>query len=393
MSSLSPWGWSMNGNASRAWDSYDPEEQLKLIAQAARGRRTELSGAAIMKSLADVEPQPVRWLWPGRIPLGKLTLLVGDPGLGKSILTLDLAARVSTGSDWPDGAGAKPGGVILLSAEDNLNDTVRPRLDAAGADVSRIEAVTAVILPLSEGGMQHSFNFSEDLPKLEMAIGDMPDCKLVIVDPITAYLGATDSHRNAEVRGLLAPLSEAAAKYNVAVVAVSHLRKAEGPAIYRTMGSLAFVAAARAAYAVGRDKQDPSGERRLLLPIKNNLGNDGAGLAFCLSSSEDDGKPHVVWEPQPVIASVDDLLSGHTGSANQRGTGPAVGNAKDWLLGVLASGPVAASAVYARAEEEEISNSTLDRAKRMLGVTSVRVGGVGSDGHWMWKLPNAPKRH
>ncbi|MBU0639064.1 MAG: AAA family ATPase, partial [Planctomycetes bacterium] len=252
--------------------------------------------------LADVQPELLRWLWPGCIALGKLTLLCGDPGLGKSFVTLDLAARVSSGTTWPD-LPLLPnpaGSVVLLSAEDDLADTIRPRLDAAGADATRVVAIQAVRRILVTGQTQDDyFDLTEDLPALEAAIQQVSDCRLVIIDPLTAYLGKTDSHKNAEVRAVLARLFELAARHKVAVLAVTHLNKANTlPAIYRAMGSLAFVAAARAVWAVVRDEDDETGRRRLFVPVKNNLGADETGLAYALEPAGQTAS--VQWESDPV---------------------------------------------------------------------------------------------
>jgi len=240
-----------------------------------------------------VKPEPIRWLWPGRVPLGKLTLIVGDPGLGKSFLTLDLAARVSAGEPWPDAPGAEntPGAVVLLSAEDDLADTIRPRLDAAGADVERVAA-------LSISSLQR------DLPDLEKAMHDAPGVRLVVIDPITAYLAGTDSHKNADVRSLLAPLAELAARHRVAVVAVSHLNKhVGGSALYRAQGSLAFTAAARAVWLVAKDKADVG---------------------------------RVAWEPDPVEANADEVLSIDPGAGHGRTDRD---DAADWLREALGDDP------------------------------------------------------
>ena len=160
---------------------------------------------------------------------------------------------MSNEAQWPDSSERAPlGGVVMLSAEDDAADTIRPRLDAAGADCSRVSLLAGVSrfdLEANERFLA-TFNLARDLRALEEAIESTPDCRLVVIDPISAFCGATDSHKNADVRGLLAPLSELAQRQHVAVVGVNHLNKsgAGGPAIYRTMGSLAFVAAARAAW-------------------------------------------------------------------------------------------------------------------------------------------------
>ncbi len=157
-----------------------------------------------------MEPEEKAGLLPC-IALGKLTIVAGDPGLGKSFLTLDLAARVSVGAPWPDDPHLKrtPGGVVILSAEDGLEDTIRPRLDAAGADVQRITALTGVeYRTTGEKPQELGVDLTRHLGAVEQAVKNTPGCWLVIVDPVTAYMGATDSHKNAEVRAMLLPAEQ-----------------------------------------------------------------------------------------------------------------------------------------------------------------------------------------
>ncbi|MBK8915695.1 MAG: AAA family ATPase [Phycisphaerales bacterium] len=333
-------------------------------------------GRAKLLCLADVRSSPVRWLWPGRIALGKLTMLSGDPGLGKSLLALDLAARLSAGKPWPDGAENMHdrSSVVLLSAEDDPGDTLRPRLDAAGADASRINVLTAVV---RQDGTDAHFDFSADLATLREAIVETPGCRLVIIDPISAYLGATDSHSNAEVRGVLAPLGALAADCDVAIVAITHLRKGEGPAIHRSIGSIAFVAAARAAYVVTPDQDDAGGTRRLFLPMKNNLGNDRTGLAFSVESAGDSAI--VKWSREPVTTRADD------GVAPVRSRRPSVevDAAAEWLRELLADGPRDAKEVFAAAAEAGFSGATIKRARRL---AQIRPRKRGFEGGWVWAL-------
>ncbi len=352
----------------------------QLTAAAPRVELESAPSSVHLVRLCDVQPVPKRWLWPERIALGKLTLLVGDPGLGKSFLTLDLAARISRGGPWPDDLGRPQpvGGVVLLSAEDDLGDTIRPRLDGAGADVQRIAALMGVREPTPEAGTR-PFNLAADLDRLEYAIQSTADCRLVVIDPITAYLGSVDSHKNADIRGLLAPLASMAAAHGVAVVAVSHLNKAANlPAIYRAMGSLAFVAAARATWSVVRDREDPTGARRLFLPIKNNLGNDRTGLAFRLAPSEYNSEACIAWERDPVNVQADAAMGPDTD-----GEAGAVAEAKAWLEAMLAAGPVKAKDVKTRATTDGIAHRTLDRAKTALGVVA---GPSSYGGPWVWRL-------
>lgn len=342
-----------------------------------------IDGAPVIVRLSDVRPEPVAWLWPGRIALGKLTLIAGDPGLGKSFLTLDMAARVSRGWAWPDapGVATTPGGVVLLNAEDGVADTIRPRLDAAGADVTRIVTLEAVRSVGANGRESaRAFDLSRDLSALEDAIQSVEGCRLVVIDPVAAYLGGVDSHKNAEVRGLLTPLGAIAERHGVAVVAVTHLNKsAGGPAIYRAMGSLAFAAAARAAWVVSKDRAGP--HRRLLLPIKNNIAMDTGGLAYRIEPLGVDGCPVVEWEPDPVNVSADDALAGDRGEGGGRSERD---DAAEWLVNQLAKGPQAAKDVERDASEAGYSFATVRRAKAAIGVVS-RKPAFG--GPWEWTLP------
>jgi RecA-family ATPase len=154
----------------------------------------------VLVRLADVRPEPVTWLWPGRVAAGKLALLVGDPGLGKSWISLDVDARLSAGLPWPDGGSPSAGSVLLLSAEDGVADTIRPRLDTLGADVTQVHHLAV----LRTGERDRAVQLT-DVAALELAIHRI-HARLLIIDPISAYLGSTDSHRDAEVRGLIAPL-------------------------------------------------------------------------------------------------------------------------------------------------------------------------------------------
>ncbi len=319
-----------------------------------------LIGKPVLVRLDTVEPKPIVWLWPGRIAIGKLTMLSGDPGLGKSLLTIDLSARVSIGAKWPDTSDHAPlGGVVMLSAEDDAADTIRPRLDAAGADCSRISLLTGISrFDLEENErFLATFNLARDLKALEQAIESTPDCRLVVIDPISAFCGATDSHKNSDVRGLLAPLSELAQRRQMAVVGVNHLNKsaAGGPAMYRTMGSLAFVAAARAAWAVVKDKQDPG--KRLFLPIKNNLAGDIAGLSYVVV--EQNGHPCLAWSADPVTVSADEAMATEkpdSRDAERR-------EAKTWLQTVLAHGPLAVKEIEQQAKAAGLKWATIRRGK------------------------------
>ena len=234
----------------------------------------------VIRCMADIAPEKIEWLWPGRIAIGKQTLIGGEPGLGKSQITAALAATVTTGGTWPCDEGRAPSGsVLILSAEDDAGDTIRPRLDAAGADVSAVHLISAV--RQADGKGRRTFNLQADLALLEAAIERIGNVRLVIIDPVSSYLGKTDSHKNADVRGTLEPLGDMASRLRVAVVSITHFSKGAGQsAINSFIGSIAFVAAARAAFIVTRDPDNTDPARRLFVQAKNNLAADSGGLAF-----------------------------------------------------------------------------------------------------------------
>jgi putative DNA primase/helicase len=344
----------------------------------------------IFRRLSEVQAQPIRWLWPGRFARGKVSMIAGNPGLGKSQMTASLAAIVTTGGRWPvDGGACCAGSVVFLSAEDDAADTIKPRLLAAGADTSRCYMLDAVADRDADGAPRiRSFNLQSDLDRLAALLDRIGDVALVVIDPISAYLGGTDSHKNAEVRAVLAPLAELAARHGAAVVCVSHLNKAGGnEALMRVTGSLAFVAAARAAYVVARDKDDP--ERRLFLPLKNNIGNDQVGLAFKLESCELVGgiqTSRVMWEPEPVTVTADEAMrpAEPDEERSQRD------EIADWLQDLLYPGRMKSQEVQSKAKQAGFAWRSVQRAAKEAGVV-VKREGFGPDTVTYWSLaPVAP---
>ncbi|MCX7402446.1 MAG: AAA family ATPase [Planctomycetia bacterium] len=336
--------------------------------------------APAMTCLADVEPCEVDWLWPGRFPLGRISLLVGRPGEGKSFLTTDMASRVSTGTPWPDGTDCPRGSVVLIAAEDDPGDTIRPRLDAHYADVRRIHLLTGV----RSTGKRHERMISlADVETVRQSLEMHPDCKLIIVDPIGSFLGGgVDAHRDNEVRSVLAPIAQLAKEHNVAVVVVAHRRKSVGSnADEMCLGSIAFAGIARAVWHLSRDTEDKA--RRLLLPGKNNLGREVSGLAFSII-----GEPaRISWESDPVEMTADDqLVSEKQGREQKRGPdGEATRDAENWLRSILADGPRLAKEL----NDEWVNGMgggkrTLERAKVAACVEAFRETVPGG---WHWRLP------
>lgn len=341
------------------------------------------SEAAISVRLSDVREESVEWLWPLRVPLGKLTLLAGDPGLGKSFMTIDMAARVSTGRSWPDSPGIPQpvGSVVMFNCEDDVADTVLPRLVKAGGDPAKVIAIQGIRTTDSKGKTrERGFMLDRDLPTLIETVAANPDTRLLVIDPISAYCGGTDTHKNADVRGMLAPLAAMASKYRIAVVMVTHLSKgSKEKAVYRSMGSLAFAAAARAVWHVAKDHDDP--DRRLLLLTKMNVCEESAGLAYRL----EDGV--VCWEEGSVTMSADDHMANDGfKSQGSTDTGQAVVDAADWLADRLSDRSLAAVTIQDLADDEGISWTTMKRAKKKAAVQTQRVG-FGKGSVVWWTLP------
>jgi putative DNA primase/helicase len=331
---------------------------------------------ARMVRASDVKPKPIEWLWQGRIALGKLTLIAGDPGLGKSLLTIAMAAHITRGNPWPvDGEPCPQGEVILLSAEDDPEDTIRPRLDVAGADPSKVHIMQTV----KDGDIEHrALSLQSDIDLLDIELAKRPEVRALFIDPISAYCGASDSHKNTEVRGLLAPLADLAARHGVAIVAITHLNKGgAGSAIYRSMGSIAFIAAARAAFAVVKDQDDDG--IRLMLPIKNNLGNDSDGVGYQVQ--EINGAPCIVWGSERVTKTADEVLAP---PLDIDGEGGALSDAREFLLAELGDGPVRSKDLRSRARDAGHSWGTVRRAQKAIGVEVTKRGFV--DGKWWWML-------
>jgi hypothetical protein len=324
-------------------------------------------------TLADVQPERVEWLWPRRLARRKYSLLAGDPGLGKSTLALGIAARLSRpSSTWPDGSPAPHGRTLVLSAEDGIADTIRPRIDRLEGDASQIVVLRAV---RDERGAR-PLNVARDLDRLAEAIRRVQPL-LVLIDPITAYLGRTDSYKDAEVRGLLAPLMAEIDAQRVALLAVGHLAKADQrAALHRPGGSIAFVAAARIVLCLAADPNDP--DRRVLAGLKSNLAALPESLAFRLP----DGR--LTWEHGAVELDAEALLRPAAPADREDATdADAVLRA---LLADVSAWPMDAKQALAAGEAHGITERTLRRAARRLGVEIRRVG-FGRGGRWYWYLP------
>lgn len=324
-------------------------------------------------SLSEVKAEQVEWLWPGRLARGKYTLVAGDPGLGKSTLALDVAARLSRGSEWPDGGLATVGRTLILTAEDGLADTIRPRLDKLGADSSHVMALTAVC---GNGRDEwRPFNLETDVERLRECIRGRSRPDLVIIDPVSAYLGRVDTHRDAPVRRVLAPLMALIEQEHVALLAIAHLNKdQQRTALHRPGGSVAFVAAARIALCLAADPHDE--DRRVLASLKNNLAPKPPSLAFRLPEGR------LTWEPGVVDLDVEALLAKPVDREDQTDADAVL----DDLLAEEQLWPLDATAALVTAEAQGVHPRTLRRAAKRRGIR-IRRDGFGPGGKFVWHRP------
>jgi KaiC/GvpD/RAD55 family RecA-like ATPase len=245
--------------------------------------------------LQSMQQDELTWLWPNRIAVGKLCVIAGDPGLGKSLLSLDIAAHASRGAPWPDESGFAPvTSIFLLSSEDDYVDTIRPRLVATEADLDRVFAITGVASVSGEAETERLLDISQDVEKLREALEALPEPRLLVIDPISSFLGSASENANSEIRKLLLPVTVLAQETKTAVVLISHLRKSEGSNLHRIIGSIAFAAVARSAFVVEAIR-GTSGQGRRLVPVKSNLGAARTAITFRVEQHPEFSQPRIVW--------------------------------------------------------------------------------------------------
>ena len=319
-------------------------------------------------NMEQVEIEKIDWLLYPFIPFGKVTIVQGDPGEGKTTMVLQIIAKLTkgeavlpSGSDEPALEGKtmalEPVNVIYQTAEDGLGDTIKPRLLSAGADCSRV-------MVIDDGDQALTMMDA----RLEEAI-IQTKARLVVLDPIQGFLGAdVDMHRANEIRPLMKRVALLAEKYHCAIILIGHMNKnSNGKSSYRGLGSIDFQAAARSVLIVGRIKDEP--EIRVVCHVKSSLAPEGKTIAFRLD--KDTG---FEWIGEYDI-SADDLLSGDN-------RGQKIHAAKEFLQEVLASGSVAQTKVAEEAESRGIKKKTLWNAKKELEIDSVKIGN-----QWFWMLP------
>ncbi len=347
-----------------------PPNPPQIAARPAGGVTAPLTA----RTLDAVASAPVTWLWPGRVPFGMVTMLDGDPGLGKSAVAFDLAARLTRGGRMPLTADPPrgPAGVLLLCAEDSPAHTLRPRLEAAGADLKR------VVIPAEDAAVV----IPGDLPAVEALVLER-GVKLIVIDPVMSFLaGGIDSNNDQSARQALTPLKGLAERTGAAVLLLRHLNKKDGQgAAYRGGGSIAFTAVARSALVVGLDPADP--DIRVLAAVKCNVGRPAAAAAYAIE--DEGGMPVVAWGELRPDLSPDDVCTRPLPTGPGRGA-PKAKDAQEWLRGRLAAGPVPKADLEAAAEIAGHKWRTVQRAANELGVAACRTG---FPARTVWRLPGS----
>ena len=346
---------------------------LPFAARGQDGGEPDRTKTLTVVTLADIRPQAIRWLWPGWIARGRLSLLIGHPGEGKSWAALAIAAAVTRGNVFPDTADRREiGQVLFATAEDDLADTIRARFDALDGDAGRLRAVTGIRMNGGDRGLV----LPRDVDMMDEELKVHP-ASLLVIDPLAAFLaGDLDSHRDVPVRAALAPLAKLAADHDVAVLAIVHLTKGarDTPAL-RAQGSVGFGAAARTVLFLGRDPGDSDSPERHLVVVKSNLGPPPHGLRFTLAGGRFEWLGHSELSGQDLAAP--------WGDAEERGV---LAEAKTMLADLLSSGAKRTREVERACRAAGVSARTIRRARTALGVVPFRLPGLPDDGWWL-RLP------
>jgi uncharacterized protein YmfQ (DUF2313 family) len=337
---------------------------------------TSKSGFQVL-CMADVERVKLEWVWPGWLPKGKLVILDGDPGLGKSAITTHLAAILSVGGRLPDGTITKPTNVLFVAVEDDPGDTIRPRLEEAGADLTRIYFSNLV----GSGVDARTPDLERDAVDLRQLI-ERYEIGSVVLDPLMALLGEkVNAYRDQDVRRVTTPLALIAQETGAVILAVRHLTKGGGGnAVYRGGGSVGIIGAARLGMLVGKDPDDET--MRILAVTKSNLAVEAQSLRYRVVPSSGDADIPIIEWLGTTSYSATDLITDY--GEDDRS---ALAEAKDFIRQELSQGPREAAYMEKEAKSAGIALTTLNRAKRSLGVKSERHAFKGPDAKWIWEMP------
>lgn len=353
------------------------------------------TGTLMTRKASSYKMAALDWLWPDRFALGKLGIIGGLPDRGKGLISTDLIACITNNHAFPCGEGRPPlGRVLYFTAEDDPDDTVVPRLVAAGADLDKVEIVTIV----QDNGKPRPFNMTTDIDLLRAKLAELGDVVLVLIDPISAYLGVgkVNAMSTTDVRGYLMPLKDLAAEKSISIICIMHFNKKSDvhDAMLRIADSLAYAATARHVYCVVDDPEVEN--QRLFIKAKNNLAAPGSKTLSYMTGAKKVGydekrqkeiwAPYIVWGQKYVEITATEAMQAEAGGQKSRNQ---FHEAVEFLKEALADGGVKQADIRTAAESQGISWATLKRAKEGLMVVSEK--GKGSlDSGWFWKLPSKP---
>lgn len=348
-------------------------------------RRTDEVGTGIIISKAhEVETEKVNWLWPGFIPAGRLTLLAGDPSMGKSTIVADIISRMSKGKLMPSGVRGITGSSLVASAEDAPEDTIVPRLIASDADLKRVGIIREVREEQEVGENSTRYlSFPRDLNLLRETLTNQ-SCRLLIIDPLNAFIErGVDTYKDQDIRSILHPLEMIAQETGTAIVIVAHLNKKEDAStLYRIGGSIGFIGAARSVLAVTR--QD---DLRILFSLKSNLCRRPTSLSYEIRDTKKVKSTKNTWKGEDTIHSSSIRWLGEVDfdpfvkKAEASPTGASEEEARSFLRSLLSEGAVEVDTIYDQAKQAGITKTVINRVRASVDVTAVR-----RSGNWFWQI-------
>lgn len=359
-------------------------EHLNRVRAAMQHRESD-SGRLALRRASDIECTAINWLWPQRMVGDGLTIITGPVGISKSLISVDVAARVTSGGKWPDGTGHAPqGSVILFGAEDDAGKVVVPRLAAAGADLDRVHVCQGTVA--GDGDELAAVILERHIEQLRAALDEVADCRLIVFDPLPDYI-AGDENNSAEVRAALVPLARLAQERNVAVLAVLHQNKKNDlTTVQRIAGSGAFAQIARVVLSIGTHPEDAdkeTGKRRIMLVSKNNYGQRDVGQAYEIETRSN-GQPGLVWQAGLVTMDADEIARRPTGGREHQDRR---GEAVDALRDLLALGEQNAATITATLQDTGLGRRQIDHAASVLNVIKTK-----RPHGWCWRLPASEAR-
>ena len=348
---------------------------------------------------ASITPESINWIWPNWLAAGKLHILAGAPGTGKTTIAMDFAASIANGgfngNCWPDKSFALSGSVVIWTGEDGIADTIIPRLQASGNNLNRI----FIVGQTKKNGRSRPFDPATDLALLQEEIRKIGNVRLVIIDPIVMVVGG-DSHKNVDVRKALAPLVEMGEKYGCAILGITHVTKSSKgkDPLDRIVGSMGFTAVARIVMLTAKIKSDsPDGgpSRCVLVRAKSNIGRDEGGFIYHIDPVDfqtNKGQiftSRICWDEIPIQGTTSEILQYAEGNSDN-GASDKLGEAIDFLKMILANGPIPYPDIESQALQNGISKATIRRAKLKHGIQHFKQPGMGAVSPSMWTLPMPP---